>query len=512
MPRLGLATIDISTLGGSGGAVTGIDDFFFESFSAGQMHPILTTSRTNLLIYSQDFDNAAWSHNADITVTNSSELAPNGNLEANLIEFDGSGYSFIRRVISATSTAATLSVFAKKGNWRYLGLRNFQTQGEDHTVFDFDTETFSNTASGQTASFEILSNGWYRIIVTQPSPDAAAFVGFAISNASGSELNTTGGQVANVHLFGAQLEQDGFVSNYIPTSGSTVTVSTTLNDTSNVWDFDGTDIMIAEDPEDEGFWEESYPDGATLPELVLNGDYEELGSELVTNGDFSSDTWWQKSGANVNISNGKGNFTAGTTEYFYKTNTLTIGKTYKLVFEITDYTTGYISLFGGSFGAPALSAGTYERYFTCADTTFGLVGNSFVGSIDNVSVKQVDPNDRWTLGTGWTISDGKANFGGSGSATTALTQNISLTNGNTYNIRFTVSNATGNAKIWIGNGPGSINYFGVSYVNRANGTYDLNFTMTSTQSTLAFFANQSGSNFSLDNVSVTEYAIQPKDI
>ena len=30
------------------------------------------------------------------------------------------------------------------------------------------------------------------------------------------------------------------------------------------------------------------------------------------------------------------------TEYFYKkTNILTIGKTYKVVFEITDYTTGY---------------------------------------------------------------------------------------------------------------------------------------------------------------------------
>ena len=70
------------------------------------------------------------------------------------------------------------------------------------------------------------------------------------------------------------------------------------------------------------------------------------GSELVVNGDFASDTWWLKSSANVNISNGKGNYTAGTTEYFYKPNLLTVGKRYKLVYEITDFTTGYISIFG----------------------------------------------------------------------------------------------------------------------------------------------------------------------
>ena len=186
-------------------------------------HILAEPQSTNLLIYSEDFNDSSWSHNADITVTNSSELAPNGKLDANLIEYDGSGYSFFRRSISATSTAATLSVFAKKGNWRYLGLRNFQTDGESHTVFDFDTETFANTASGQTASFEIFSNGWYRIKVTQPSPEASNFAGFAITNSSGSELNTTGSQVANIHLFGAQLEEKSYATSYIPTSGSTVT-------------------------------------------------------------------------------------------------------------------------------------------------------------------------------------------------------------------------------------------------------------------------------------------------
>ena len=110
---------------------------------------------------------------------------------------------------------------------------------------------------------------------------------------------------------------------------------------------------------------------------------------IVVNGDFATDTWWEKSSANVNISNGKGNFTGGTTEYFYKPNLLTIGKAYKLVFEITDHTTGYISGFGGSYGNPAVGVGIYVRYFTSVNTSFGLVGNTFRGSIDNVSVQLV---------------------------------------------------------------------------------------------------------------------------
>ena len=181
---------------------------------------LLEPQRTNLVTYSEDFNDASWQHNANIKVTSSSELAPNGNLEANLIEYDGSGYSFIRKAQTAPSTA-TLSVFAKKGNWRYLGLRNFQTSGT-HTVFDFDTETFTNTASGQTASFEIFSNGWYRVKVTQPSPSQDLY-GIAITNSSGSEANATGGEVANVHLWGAQLEEGSYPTSYIPTTTATVT-------------------------------------------------------------------------------------------------------------------------------------------------------------------------------------------------------------------------------------------------------------------------------------------------
>lgn len=213
---------------------------------------LLEPASTNYIEYSEDFNQSYWQHNADITTTNSSELAPNGRLNANLIEYDGSGYSFIRIYGSVPSTASTLSVFAKKGNWRYFGLRHFQASGNDHTVFDFDTETFSNTASGQIASFEVFPDGWYKIKVTHPSPESNSIVGFAISNSSGAESNTTGGQVANVHLFGAQLENQSYATSYIPNygtaagvtrsqdvGGSTGDLSSVINSSEGVLYFEG---------------------------------------------------------------------------------------------------------------------------------------------------------------------------------------------------------------------------------------------------------------------------------
>ena len=121
---------------------------------------------------------------------------------------------------------------------------------------------------------------------------------------------------------------------------------------------------------------------------------ETLSGELITNGDFDTDTWWLKSSANVNISNGKGNYTAGTpVEYFYKLNVLTVGKEYKLTYEITDYTTGYITGYGGNWSIVAEDVGVQEVYFTANDAGFGLVGYNFIGSIDNVSVIEINQDN-----------------------------------------------------------------------------------------------------------------------
>ena len=64
----------------------------------------------------------------------------------------------------------------------------------------------------------------------------------------------------------------------------------------------------------------------------------------------------------------------------------------------------------------------------------------FNGEIDNVSVKQVDPNDRWVLETGWTFGDNGASHNGIAGA--IYQTNSSIINGKTYKLSLTVSNVT----------------------------------------------------------------------
>ena len=52
MPRLGLGSLELSSLGGVGqDVVTTIDDFFFESQTSGEVTPFPTADRTNRLAH-----------------------------------------------------------------------------------------------------------------------------------------------------------------------------------------------------------------------------------------------------------------------------------------------------------------------------------------------------------------------------------------------------------------------------------------------------------------------------
>jgi hypothetical protein len=143
-------------------------------------------------------------------------------------------------------------------------------------------------------------------------------------------------------------------------------------------------------------------------ELVQNGNFSELGSELVTNGDFATDSNWIK--VNATISNGAATFVAGTAS-LQQSISITVGGTYKITYQINSGT-GALYLSSGGFTGVSVSipstVGTHEVDVTAANTSelyFVSLGSSNL-VIDNVSVKQVDPNDRWTKGTGWSYGDG----------------------------------------------------------------------------------------------------------
>jgi hypothetical protein len=117
------------------------------------------------------------------------------------------------------------------------------------------------------------------------------------------------------------------------------------------------------------------------------------GSELVTNGSFATDSNWVKQ-TGWSIANGKASSDGSQSlpEEIYQTGVVVIGKTYKLVYNIVDYTSGTVRIrCGNTFDVTNNAIGTYTAFLTA--TSNGGVGiqasADFIGSIDNVSVKEV---------------------------------------------------------------------------------------------------------------------------
>ena len=180
-------------------------------------------------------------------------------------------------------------------------------------------------------------------------------------------------------------------------------------------------------------------------EEVSNGSFSQEGVQLVTNGDFSNgSTDWAK-GTGWTISGGSANCdgtqTSGTNLI---QNGLALGtnKIFKIEFEVKDYQAGeliYVNLTGtGTLEFENINAnGTYVAYsgLSTGDNFITFRADAdFIGSIDNVSVREVAQN--WTLGTGWSIAEDKATFdetiGGAGN----LNQGNILTVGKTYKLTF----------------------------------------------------------------------------
>ena len=127
-----------------------------------------------------------------------------------------------------------------------------------------------------------------------------------------------------------------------------------------------------------------------------------LGSELIINGTFDSDSDWTK-GFGFSISGGVASCdgSQSTTTSLHNTagNGLVDGKTYRVEYTITSYTAGSVRVKAGNFGFGVYrsAAGTYVEHLVAGVSTFPTIqfnaDADFVGSIDNVSCKEMDVAD-----------------------------------------------------------------------------------------------------------------------
>ena len=376
MPRLGIGMPIISET--SGAAVLAVEDFVFLNDVSGELTPVDTSSRTNKILHSQDLKQSSWTKTNSAVASDLYE-APDNSTTANAIQNDATGDE--ERKVTATHAVVsgetyTLSGHFKKGLYNFVKLYHSDTAVAFSAFFNITTGAVSGASNTLSTSFDKMDDDWIRCSITfqaTATGNGGLILSAAPTSSSASASIATGADQDLIYVWGMQLEEDSRPTAYIVTTNAVVNVATNeLNDVSNVWDFDGTDIMLEVDPENEGAFEEAT-------------------ANLVTNGDFAADSNWTKQ-AGWTISGGKAVAVAPNSSGFNlsQSNVLTAGVPHEITFTVSNRTAGGVRFRNSSVnGTTRNTNGTFTEIITPAGHVFSLQGlDSFVGKIDNITVKE----------------------------------------------------------------------------------------------------------------------------
>ena len=324
--------------------------------------PVLKWAPHNLLTYSEDFSNAAWTK-SQTSVTVNQTTAPNGTLTADLVTYTTNSAAYIAKSVSSLLSEHPYSVgFYVKRNSK--SLIQWLSTGNSNYYANFDIENGTLGSSGSLVSNESITDvgdNWYfcSFTVTLDSNDAGmSYRIYGIDSLTDSYAagSTSGG---SLYLWGAHLYRSdlgGMVDN--PERG------------------------------------DSYvPTAVSL-----------TGSNLVQNGDFATDSEWTK-GTGWTISGGVASVDSvansnptlsqdiGATNDFYAVTLDVISTNGTGVLEVY-----HINL-GASISFDISSTGTKTVYLSGGThASNGQISlrarGGFIGSIDNVSVLRsaVKPN------------------------------------------------------------------------------------------------------------------------
>lgn len=219
----------------------------------------------NLLLRSDEFDNATWTKTGASATANSA-VAPNGATVADTLSEDGStGQHVASQAVTVSSAAADYSfgVAILAAGRSFAAIEWTVSGGAASTFIDLSTGAVSNTGASGTltngrATSTNLGSGWYWVTMTARKTGTETSITARVYAAtSTSVVNYAGSSAAALYLWRATLAQSGVPTRPIET---TTTASSGTSQTGS------------------GLYVKGLP--ASTNGLLLPGDYVQIGSQL----------------------------------------------------------------------------------------------------------------------------------------------------------------------------------------------------------------------------------------